>query len=356
MKKSDQQQSLDMDLSGAKYTPPSKKLVKEILAHYRKVGFPYIELSEYEKVDEFMALKNFKTPLIHGKEVYADSTGVSLANMYHKHRYAVECGGNKTALYVFSRDWLFEKAILKCFKLMGDVSPSKLRSMLSIFEGVQVASNFPPATAKAIYEKFLPNGGNVWDMSCGWGGRLLAAMSTAAVDGYFGTEPSTKTVAGLIQMTMDIRNLPIETWRYEKTIQILPSGSETPLPDFWPTMDLCFTSPPYFTAEKYAREETQSFLKFPYTSDWMKYFIGETMANCLKVTKPSGRILFNVANVKSFPNLEEQLVKEAERRGLILEDILYLLYTAMPGSGKKNRQEGDGTKRRREPIFVFKPK
>lgn len=355
MRKSDQQPSLDMDLSGAKYTPPSRTLIKEALLHYRKTGFPYITLSEQEMVDEFNELRRFTKPLMIGKDVYADSTGVALANMYHRHRYGVVCGENKTALYVFSRDWLLEKVIEKCYKLQGSLSDSKMRSMLSIFEGVQVASNFPPATAKAIYDNFLPiQGGAVWDMSCGWGGRLLAAMASSSVHTYYGTEPSTETYNGLCRMVEEIRNLP--TFVKNTNIHILQSGSEMPLPEPWGPVDLCFTSPPYFTAEKYAREETQSFLKFPYPDIWMRDFIGETMENCRKLTKKTGRIIFNVSNVKSFPDLEDRLVKEASKHGLVLENILYLLYTAMPGSGKKNRQEGEGTKRRKEPIFVFKPK
>src|SRR6185369_12330468 len=338
--KSSQQPSLGMDMSGVKYTPPSNKLIMETLAHYRRTGFPYIELSEHEKVSELSELQNFPAhTLIQGQDVYADSTGVALANMYHKHRYGVVCGENRTALYVFTRDHLLEKAIAKCFKLQGGISDSKLRSMLSIFEGVQVASNFPPATAKAIYEHFLPNSGLTWDMSCGWGGRLLAAFSTKAVTVYYGTEPSTLTYNKLLEMAVDISNLPmkIDTMLYG----ILMQGSEVELPSDMKSVDLCFTSPPYFAAEKYAREDTQSFLKYPYPSDWMKYFIGGTLKNCKQILKPNGRVVVNIANVKSYPDLENQFIKRADAEGFKIEEIKFLLYTAMPGSGNKNRQEGE---------------
>ena len=51
---------------------------------------------------------------------------------------------------------------------------------------------------KLIYEKFGGDG-VVWDMSCGWGGRLLGFLSKNTKH-YIGTEPSTKTFDGLKKM------------------------------------------------------------------------------------------------------------------------------------------------------------
>jgi hypothetical protein len=330
------------------------KLVKVALDHFRSSGFPYPELTDDEKVDEFNQLQFHNKQLIEDGRVASDSTGVSLANSYHPHRYTVKCGEKMTAAEAFSKDHILERVLVKCLKMNKGITKSKLLSMISIFSGVQVASNFPTATAKAIYNDFLPTGGYVWDMSCGWGGRLLASLSSPCVFGYYGCDPSTKTFKGLSEMLIDLRRLipGLE----DKMVDLVNQGSEVELPAHWPSVDLCFTSPPYFNTEKYAREETQSFLKYPYPSEWMRNFIGDTLRNCAKLLTPRGRCLVNIANVSTYTNLEREFVKTAEGIGFILEDTWQLQYMKMPGQGKKNHNAGKERTMRTEPIFILKLK
>jgi len=334
------------------YTPPSKELIDNYLAHYRATGFPYPKLTDGEKLDEFAELCRLPTNQLIQQDthnVWPDSTGVSVANCYHPHRYGVVCGGKKTALHVFGRDWLLRRCIEKCVRLSGSISDSKLRSMISIFEGVQVASNFPPGTAKAIYEHFLPDSGVVWDMSCGFGGRLLAAMSTDAVSTYYGTDPSIKTFEGLCRMSDDLSKLTT----INLNVDICLTGSERPLKTDWKDVDLCFTSPPYFDQEKYAREPSQSFLAYPSRTEWIRHFIGNTVENCHRILKPNGKLVVNIANVSGFKTLESAFVRETESRGFKLVNTFFLNYTAMPGQGRKNKQRNGSVKYRKEPIFIF---
>ena len=41
------------------------------------------------------------------------------------------------------------------------------------------------------------------------------------------------------------------------------------------SLDLCFTSPPYFDTEKYSDEDTQSYKKFPTEDGWVNGFFEE---------------------------------------------------------------------------------
>lgn len=339
---------LELELDGQeRYTPYSEQMVNETFRHFREKGFPYIVLTDREKKEEFNALKAFDTQLIFGEEVLSDSTGVALANSYHPHRYDVQVNDNRTAIYVFQRDHLLKKCIQKSLKMNGKATPAALRSMISIFEGVQVPSNFPPATAKEIYEYFLPNTGVVWDMSCGWGGRLLAAMSTDAVTLYQGTEPSTVTVSGLDTMRSD--------FKWDSKSYIVCTGSESPLPSGFVECDLCFTSPPYFNTEKYAREPTQSFIKYPTRTDWMHKFMRETLLNCNRILKESGFLVVNIANVSTYRNLCNDFLKEADLVGFRLLETKYLQLSTMPGGGKRNKNK-EGVGNRNEPIFIFAKK
>ena len=324
-------------------------IISSIVKHYQETGFPYIKLTPHEMEVEFNALRNLDTSkLLDGRNFISDSTGVSLANSFHPHRYNIVCNDHRTAIEVFTTEHSLRKCIEKCIHMNGKVSDSKLRSMLSIFEGVQVASNFPPGTAKAIYDHFVPEGGTVWDMSMGFGGRMLGAAASKKVICYQGTDPSTPTFMGLSSM----RRWLLES-ELEIQIEMSHQGSETPLPVYFSLVDFCFTSPPYFNTEKYSREPTQSFLMYPYQDTWQRDFLGGTFKNCSSILKPGGRVAINIANVNTFPHLEKTTVKQASLNGFELVDTYYLLYTTMPGKGERNRQKGTSGKRS-EPIFIFR--
>ena len=75
-----------------------------------------------------------------------------------------------------------------------NLDENRFRQSLKIYTGTQAVSNFRPTAAKMIYEKF--GGDAIWDMSCGWGGRLLGFLSSSRPK-YIGTEPSSRTFEGL---------------------------------------------------------------------------------------------------------------------------------------------------------------
>lgn len=348
------QMQLEMPENSQQYhsTTPDPKVIDSILKHYRSVGFPYQKLRDNEIIEAYRELRGLHPTTVFSDGCYkADSTGVSIPNSYHPHRYGVVCNNKRTALFVFGRDHLLKKAIQKCVKMQGGINDTRLRSMLSIFEGVQVASNFPPGTAKVVYESLLKRPGKVWDMSCGFGGRLIAALSTDAVEQYYGTEPSTLTYQGLREMVGDIERLI----QFPPTcaVDIAMQGSEYPLPSHWQSVDLCFTSPPYFDTEKYSREESQSFLRYPYRTQWIHQFIGGTLENCSKILKPDGLVAINIANVNSFQNLEQSVLTEAIVRGFELVETRRIEFAVMPGQGKRNRSE-ENKGNRTEPLFIFK--
>ena len=69
---------------------------------------------------------------------------------------------------------------------------NRIRQSLKIYNGISSVSNFRPTAAKYIYDTYGGDG-VTWDMSCGWGGRLLGALSSNSIKKYIGTEPSSKT-------------------------------------------------------------------------------------------------------------------------------------------------------------------
>ena len=177
--------------------------------YFRKNGFPHYKIENGEKITQMDKLIMFNSvSLLDGNKVGQAMMGLRLAWSYFPHFWEVRCGKSKhTPIDIFNNDKLFKKTLKKihiyCQKYEnGKVSMNRIRQLIKKYNGTQVVSNFRPTAAKLIYDLFSGDG-VVWDMSCGWGGRLLGAYSSFKVKKYIGTEPSTKTYNGLVQMKSD---------------------------------------------------------------------------------------------------------------------------------------------------------
>jgi DNA modification methylase len=168
---------------------------------------------------------------------------------------------------------------------------------------------------------------------------MLGAI-TSGVKMYIGTEPSSETFDGLTRLAIDF-GAPIST-------QLYRLGSE----DFKPdknSLDLCFTSPPYFDLEKYADEETQSYVKFNNKEAWVEGFLRPTFENCYYGLKSGKFMLINIADVKDKHdiNLEFETMRVANEVGFETSGIHQLALSNINLRGKDK-------KFKYEPIFIFK--
>ena len=107
----------------------------------------------------------------------------------------VKCGNMLTPLEAFEDDEKFKQVIRKRLIRGTYITDNGLRKELKTSTGIQAVSNFRPTSARALYDEFAGDG-TVWDMSCGFGGRLLGAISSPRVKHYIGTEPETRTHKG----------------------------------------------------------------------------------------------------------------------------------------------------------------
>lgn len=126
------------------------------------------------------------------------------------------------------------------------------------------------------------------------------------------------------------------------SIGLHQTGSEDFVPEFG-EVDLCFSSPPYFDCEKYSDDAEQSYIRYPTREDWLNGYLGKTLLNCRRGLKLTGFLVVNIANVKSYPNLEDDFVRLAcSYRFRYLGTIQLRLSSMMGRSGYKQ-----------EPVFVF---
>ena len=264
------------------------QLIDDVYNDWKEKGFPHYPTDYSWRKSEFAKLIRFdRSTLLNpkNKAIKASPHGLALAWSYMTHHWGIKCGTMKTPLEIWNDEKHFKIGIRKLLegtfweqKEHHNITASDMRSLLRRYSGTQAVSNFRPTAAALIYDKFLEKSsplfgtkaGVTWDMSCGYGGRMLGAI--AADVHYIGTDPCTETYEGLQQIKEEWGSL-------NRTIEIHQEGSET----FWPPyceIDLCFTSPPYFDWEKYSEEDTQSYKKYPEVQDWIDGFLWNTMDKC----------------------------------------------------------------------------
>lgn len=316
------------------FTPDEMQKYKEqVYQYYRSTGFPYYSTTKSSRDKEYQKLikYNYKSVLDTSENIIQQTMhGLNLAWSYMPHSFEVQCNNMRTVYELFHDNELFKKVIDKRIKFGDNMSDSGIRKTMKIYTGTQCVSNFRPTAAAAIYSHFCSPGDTVWDISSGYGGRLLGAH-LAGVN-YVGTEPASLTYKGLVELNSD----------YNLGAVLINTGSE----DFnYPkdSIDFIFTSPPYFDTEKYSTEETQSYKKFNTKSGWIDGYLFSTFSNAYRVLKDSKYMAINISNVKSFPDLEKSTIECAIKAGFVLETTWKLALSKINGNGFKY-----------EPIFIFR--
>jgi hypothetical protein len=321
--------------------------------HYRREGFPVYSLKRDEKRQELLdLLVADHAGIIDAKgRIKQTMHGLSLAWHYHPLAWTVKCGNRKTPVELFGDDLLFLRAIERRTKLGNAFTDSGLRKILRSFSSTQSVSNFRPTAAACVFHRFLPeSGGVVWDMSAGFGGRLLGALACDHVDAYIGTDPASHTIDGLREMVAELVPMARRLGRRNLEVELHKIGSE----DFVPernSLSLCFSSPPYVDWEQYSDEPTQSHKKFPTQHEWLHGFIGATLRNCAIGLKRNGILAINIASVAAYPNLTGVFLQYAQDNGWRLIETLHLQLSKMVGLKHIGKSAFKS-----EPIFVFKKK
>ena len=244
----------------------------------------------------------------------------------------------------------------------------------------QPAVNFPALTARYLYERYTEHIEqdtplNIYDPSSGWGGRILGAMSSLKRIHYIGTDPNTDNFIDELGITRYeyvasfFNNEVLETnpfWEEDKnTYHLFQDGSENigNNPEFQTykgTLDLVFTSPPYFDREQYSEDKEQSYKLYPKYEDWRDNFLKPTLTTSFEYLKQNRYLLWNISDIKigkdKYHPLEQDSIDIIESLGGEYKGKLKMLMTSMVGvdqSKVKNSVKVGGTYLKYEPIFVF---
>ena len=258
-----------------------KSLQKQDVWEYVK-PVEQLEKNVKEKYDDYKY--NFKE---HGLGIIdAPSIFNDVSNYFHQH-LRLNCGsfGFKAPIEVWEKGSAID--IWRClgpiWRGINGMKPvmvdgreelrgGKLddKSYMSAFRlGTYIATQFKPNVAKTIYQ--MTNAKRVLDTSCGWGDRL-AGFFTSDAEEYIGCDPNPNTFKQYLKQ-VEVYNSFLSK---PKKVTLYNCGAEDLPWDKIDNIDCAFTSPPYFSTERYneggEKEENQSWFKFDEYSKWRDDF------------------------------------------------------------------------------------
>ena len=291
-----------------------RELITETVFQYN-LEPPYKIFSEEELWEDFSALKNkdldylinmsdWSVPkplngiseedyLYNGNKYYFARSSIGLKTSDHfaqSVRFLATNRDNKG----ITRTWQSKKMLhyiwnglwgLKYTHLDRDVARACLRMRK------YMAGQFRPSVAKQLYETFQAK--RILDPSAGWGDRLSGFLSAEETEHYVGIDPNS-AMHPKYKAQYDFYSQRVSG----KKADFILSGSETvDLSEYKEYFDFCFTSPPYFDAERYTTEPTQSFLKYPTIDKWLEHFFFPTLKKCWDSLAVGGRLAINIVDV-----------------------------------------------------------
>jgi hypothetical protein len=179
---------------------------------------------------------------------------------------------------------------------INDTNDLNARTYIGAFRlGTYIATQFKPTVAKAIYE--MTDAKTVLDTSMGWGDRLTAFYASNATH-YIGCDPNPNTFARYKKMIKFYDKLT----GGKKTTQIYNCGAEDLPWDEINNVDCAFTSPPYFSTERYneggEKEELQSWFKFSEYESWRDNFYLPVSQNSFNSLSDKGHLMVNILDPK----------------------------------------------------------
>jgi len=290
---------------------------------------------------EFQKLSTKEMALNEEKEIRPNSYyGLELCRPYFLNRYKAL---NSEASMSCREGWYdrdqLKQAVTFQLKYGSPVTPKRVRRALQA--NLRTPTLFKPAQAKFICDTYGQPGGWYWDPCCGYGGRLLGAMSSQM--NYIGTDVDLETVEGNRKIYKDLKRLG-QVGDLEARIV----HQEAELFDISRPLDLVFTSPPYFDREQYSSADGQSYLNYGSTAqDWTDGFLKPIFKTALTHLKEGGYLVINIADLNDSNKTKETVplvsltTSCAVSLGFVHEDTL-----RMPLSNLSYRGY--------EPVLVFR--
>lgn len=165
------------------------------------------------------------------------------------------------------------------------------------FSWVRKVANFPCREAREIYFRYT-NGKekikiNCLDTSSGFGSRMSAVLLSGS--NYFGIDPNKTLYKKLVEYKNFLYDNNIIN--QNQKCKLYCAGSEVFIPELCDTIDIAFTSPPYFNLERYSDDNNSSTKNYQNYGLWIEEFVKPTLFNTYEYLKVGGYIIINIKNL-----------------------------------------------------------
>lgn len=335
-----------------------------------------IKWGSYLKEGEWFPRKAAETryPLTYdGKQVYFSrlNTGNLSSNYWQeKNRWSVDGSVSPGPQRTWNSKQFMTSLMGAAFSLkLPKLGKKELRTMIGLRK--YICAQFKPNVAKMFYE--FNNAKTVLDFSMGWGDRLAGAFASETVEHYVGLDPR-KENHPIYERQRDF---------YTKHTTFFETPTKTdfycsPAEDFDYTQyenyfDLVFTSPPYFSVERYSHDDTQSWVRYKNIDVWNEHFLHKALGKIIPTVKKGGLIAINIADVyagtkggKDWLEITNPMGDFLTSQGLTYKGCIGMEMAKRPNSGgagtAKNEHYEDETlelaeetkdQRFCEPIWIF---
>lgn len=368
----------------------AKERLAEVCMTY---DLPYADISEEDAYNEFMKLKGMrwneiltegewfprkaadsKYPFTYdGKQLYFSriNTGNASSNFFQqKNRWSVDGSVSPGPKRTWENKQFVTSLMGAAWTLkMPKIGKKELRGMIGLRK--YICAQFKPNVAKIFYE--MNNAKTVLDFSMGWGDRLAGFFAASTTEHYVGLDPR-KENHPIYEEQRDFYNKHIGWFETPKKTDFYCSPAE----DFDYTQyenyfDVVFTSPPYFSVERYSYDETQSWVRYKNIDLWNEQFLHKTLGKIIPSVKKGGIIAINIADVyansggeKQWQEITNPMGDFLTSNGMTYKGCIGMEMSKRPNSGgagtaknehyeEETLQLTEETKNQRfcEPIWIF---
>ena len=345
----------------------AKKVVNDFLKLKKKRFTDCIDPISNIQREIFEKYDDYKYPFSkHGLGLIdAPSIHNDVSNHFHQnHRLACNSYGFKSPVHVWENGTA--KEIWRClgpiWRGINQEQELTEKTYIAAFRlQTYIATQFKPLVAKCIYQ--MTNAKNVLDTSMGWGDRLAGFYASDAKL-YIGCDPNPVTFEKYkLQCVMYERLLGNENPRIEedtdecfsiegnKRVLIWRKPAEIVMRCRGTTKyNIAFTSPPYFSTERYneggEHEEDQSWKKFDTYKKWRDDFFLPVQQHCLEsLDKDNGHLMVNI--------MDPQIKKERYRSCDDLVDNMKDNFKGQIGMRIMQRPQGRKVHKTKEALDAF---
>ena len=325
-----------------------KKIQEEVLAIYRSKNiYPITYYNEQGIKSEIQKCINKEVSFEGNVLNLKYNQGQSLCRflMPNLHGVAVKGANNNDMLSRFYDDHKLKRAIDFCLRFKKSVTPSEIRTAMEMIGG-GFATNYKTMNAKALFERYTPKGGTIYDFASGFGGRMLGALTSKNEYNYIAVEPCEETFNNLQVLGRYIEEVTHRKDSYELHMVGSEEFKGEPC-----SVDFAFSSPPYFNLEQYSNEDTQCYVKYPTLEEWFDGYVKPTIENIHYMLKDDCYYAVNIAdfNVSSKERVEfvDKWIELSVAQGFDHVDTITQKLQSRVGVG---HEKGD----KKEGIYVFK--